>query len=1017
MVYARYRTTRKGERRPLAITRLALGLIVVGALAIAALALPLLTEASPNRALNTSRERLERGFRLRERSPAASASRVPMPAVAPVMFASITVDRTDDTAAASACTAAANDCSLRGAVSFANANPGTTIVIPAGTYQLNIPGGAGEGFSGNNAIGDLDITGNNTTISGAGASTTIIQQTQPNDRVIEVNPFLDANFITSISDVTISGGHETTGVGGGGIISGSQNNSLTITNCVFSGNSATGAGTLGGGGISHAGGNLTITGTTFNNNSTSSSGGGVGYSAGDPLGRTPSTGTLSVSGSTFSSNTANSAASGGGALDLFNFNLSTGTYNVNTSTFNSNHAPNGSGGAIIVESGPLTATTSAITNNTAGLSGGGVFSAGSASITFSRLVNNSVPVPTSGLTVFSASTAITADDNWWGINTGPSANDFRSIGGPITPASYLQLRISANPTELCSGHSSILTADIKQRNTGAALTTELNGLPTFPAFFNNAVLGTLSGATNFVNGVATATYTAGGTSGAGSADVTADNQSVTANITVSANNTTNPGNQTVCEGQTATFSTTASGPGTITFVWKKGATVLNNGDLGGRVTITNGANTSSLSISNAQVSDSGTYTVEATGDCNTTAESATLTVNPNTTATDPADQTVCQGTNANFSTTATGSNLHYAWTLDGSPFGGNTSSISVATGALTVGGHTVGLTVTGDCGTVTQSASLTVQANTTATDPADQTVCQGTDAHFATTATGDNVHYAWTLDGSPFNGDSASITVPTGSLSVGSHTVGLTVTGSCGTVTQSATLTVQANTTTTDPADQSVCQGTDAHFSTTASGTGPFHYAWTLDGSPFNGDSPSITVPTGSLSVGNHTVTVTTTGTCGTATQTATLTVTSGTPVIHLSSTSATMWPPNHQYQTFNVTDFVSSATAGCDGNTDVTGSVVIQSVSSDEPEDNPSGGDGTTLNDIVIAPDCKSVQLRRERDGNLDGRVYTITFKVTDSFGNTATATVKVYVPKTNNSPAVDSGAAAGYTVNGTCP
>jgi len=129
------------------------------------------------------------------------------------------------------------------------------------------------------------------------------------------------------------------------------------------------------------------------------------------------------------------------------------------------------------------------------------------------------------------------------------------------------------------------------------------------------------------------------------------------------------------------------------------------------------------------------------------------------------------------------------------------------------------------------------------------------------------------------------------------------------------------------------------------------------------------------------------------------------------------MWPPNHHYETFRVSDFVSSATGGCSGSTDLTGSVVIQSVSSDEPEDNPSGGDGNTLNDIVIAPDCKTVQLRSERDGNLNGRVYTITFKVTDSFGNSATATVKISVPKSNNSPAVDNGAAAGYTVNSNCP
>jgi len=87
----------------------------------------------------------------------------------------ITVDRLDDTAAAAACTAAGNDCSLRGAVIFANANPGTTINVPAGTYQLTIDGNSELGNCGNAAIGDLDIAGNNTSIVGAGAATTVIQ--------------------------------------------------------------------------------------------------------------------------------------------------------------------------------------------------------------------------------------------------------------------------------------------------------------------------------------------------------------------------------------------------------------------------------------------------------------------------------------------------------------------------------------------------------------------------------------------------------------------------------------------------------------------------------------------------------------------------------------------------------------------------------------------------------------------------------------------------------------------------
>jgi hypothetical protein len=271
------------------------------------------------------------------------------------------------------------------------------------------------------------------------------------------------------------------------------------------------------------------------------------------------------------------------------------------------------------------------------------------------------------------------------------------------------------------------------------------------------------------------------------------------------------------------------------------------------------------------------------------------------------------------------------------------------------------------------------------------------------------------LDGSPFNGNSASISVPTGALSVGSHTVAVTTTGACGSASQSATLTVQAPTGTSDPADQTVCKGATANFSTTASGTGPFSYAWTLDGSPFNGNSPSISVPTGSLSVGNHTVAVTTTGTCGSASQSATLTV-SGPPVITLSTTDISIWPPNHDYRTFNVSDFVASATSNCDPNVDAS-DVVIASVSSDEPEDNLLGADGTTLNDIVIAADCKSVDLRAERDGNLNGRVYTITFKVTDSFGNTTTATATVSVPINQSGGAAVNGPGPGYTVTSACP
>jgi hypothetical protein len=103
------------------------------------------------------------------------------------------VDRTDDTAAATACTAAANDCSLRGAIIAANANPGAdTINLPAGTYALSILG-AGED---NAATGDLDIR-DDLTILGAGAATTTVDGSGI-DRVFHSDPAGTGTITVSI---------------------------------------------------------------------------------------------------------------------------------------------------------------------------------------------------------------------------------------------------------------------------------------------------------------------------------------------------------------------------------------------------------------------------------------------------------------------------------------------------------------------------------------------------------------------------------------------------------------------------------------------------------------------------------------------------------------------------------------------------------------------------------------------------------------------------------------------------
>jgi uncharacterized repeat protein (TIGR01451 family) len=153
-------------------------------------------------------------------------------------------------------------------------------------------------------------------------------------------------------------------------------------------------------------------------------------------------------------------------------------------------------------------------------------------------------------------------------------------------------------------------------------------------------------------------------------------------------------------------------------------------------------------------------------------------------------------------------------------------------------------------------------------------------------------------------------------------------------------------------------------------------------------------------------------GNTGTATRTVTV-VDTIPPTMTLNSYAPSMWPPNHKYSTFRVTDFVTAVSDSCNTALGVD-NVVIEKVTSDEPDN--GGGDGDTANDMVIAADCKSVQLRSERNGSGDGRVYIITFKVSDGT-NVTRKTAKVIVPhdQGHGGSAVDSG--VHNTVNGSCP
>ncbi len=305
----------------------------------------------------------------------------------------------------------------------------------------------------------------------------------------------------------------------------------------------------------------------------------------------------------------------------------------------------------------------------------------------------------------------------------------------------------------------------------------------------------------------------------------------------------------------------------------------------------------------------------------------------------------------------------------------------------------------------------TIAAPVVANAGTDQTVeCAGATTNVTldgTASTGSGtLSYTW-KEGATTLGTGATLMT---SLPLGTHTITLTVTSSGGgsdddevlitiadtvapviTLNGSNPMTVECHTTFVDPG-ATANDGCAGSFAATASG------------------SVNVNVP------GAYMITYNASDPSGNAATPVTRTVNvvdTTAPVITLNGFAPSMWPPNHKYQTFSVTDFLTGVTDSCNTSLSIS-SVVISQVTSDELEN--SGGDGNTLNDIVIAANCKSVQLRSERDGTGDGRVYTITFRVTDASGNVGTATARVFVPHSQGSgPAVDSG--PHYTVLGSCP
>ncbi|HTQ49197.1 MAG TPA: immunoglobulin domain-containing protein, partial [Candidatus Acidoferrales bacterium] len=229
---------------------------------------------------------------------------------------------------------------------------------------------------------------------------------------------------------------------------------------------------------------------------------------------------------------------------------------------------------------------------------------------------------------------------------------------------------------------------------------------------------------------------------------------------------------------------------------------------------------------------------------------------PPSVTTDPQDQTVLVGQNANFSVLAGGTQpLSYQWYYNTNTVLTNAtgSAFTVTNAQLTnAGGYSV--IVTNAYGSATSAvAQLTVNIPdppSIITQPQDQTVSPGGNATFAVTAGGSEpLSYQWYFNtGTPVpNATDPSLTITNVQLTnAGVYSV--TVSNLAGGITSSnAVLAINTNPVapvfTLQPASQVVLAGSTASFTASASGTQPISYQWSKGSTPIPGaTSPTLTL-------------------------------------------------------------------------------------------------------------------------------------------------------------------------------
>ncbi|MBL0054633.1 MAG: hypothetical protein IPP31_00300 [Chitinophagaceae bacterium] len=287
------------------------------------------------------------------------------------------------------------------------------------------------------------------------------------------------------------------------------------------------------------------------------------------------------------------------------------------------------------------------------------------------------------------------------------------------------------------------------------------------------------------------------------------------------------------------------------------------------------------------------YRCVINGTCAPAATSACVTLTVNTAVTisnQPANSTVCAGSNTSFAVTAAGTTPAYQWqestnggstwnnVVNGGVYGGATTATLALTG-VTAGMNTYQyrcvITGAAPCGVV-NSTGATLTVNTapaiTAQPVAGTTICGGQNTSYSVTANGTALTYQWQVstdgganysnlsNGGFYSGvTTATLSITAATPAMSTYRYRCVISGTCSPAATSTAAVMTVHTpisVTTAPANATICATGTINFGVVAAGTSPT-YQWQES---TNGGTTWNNVVNGGVYSGATTNTLTLTG-------------------------------------------------------------------------------------------------------------------------------------------------------------